>query len=801
MTTRWIKMLRDVSVARGRMGMVAAAMAVSICAVVTMLTTYTVLRREVPRSYIGSNPASAQLAMAGGVPDSLLTAVRRMPNVAAAELAGTVLARIDVGAGEWLPLLLFVRPDVAASRINTVLPESGAWPLGNGGVLIERSAMALTRSEVGRALTIDLPGVGRRSLLLAGTVHDPGVAPAWQEQVIYGYVSAATLTNLGRTTTLDVIALVVRDGATDAAAIERTVRVISAALASAGHPVLEARIPPPQRHPHQSQMNAVITMLLVFSLLVLVLGAVLTGAVISAWLAQQSRQIAIMKAIGAGTVQIAALYIGVVVMLGALATAVGLPLGLGAGRQFIALVAQLLNLRLVSVATPWWVATLALVLGIGAPVIAAALPIWLASRRSVRDTIDDNGARPRTSEANRLVRMIARWRIPDPAITLAIRNTFRRRGRLVLTASLLAGAGAMCIASLDLKAAWERNVADARRDRLFDLEVRLQRNAPTASVSAAVAAVRGITHVESWEAAHAARGSADGLEIEGTYPDGSHGGFTLRAAPPDTRLIAHQMAEGRWLQHGDMATAVINTMARRLSFRDLQMGDSVELLVNRKPITVRIVGVLAEPLTPATLLVTPAFFATVSEVPGTTNTLRLQLADTATESRVVREVGAALERAGSPVKVVITEARFAAAQGGHVYILVYALAFIAMVMAIVGLIGLTSSLGVSVLERTREFGVMRAIGCSTSMIVRTVVAEGIVIASVSVVIASILSRVISASVGRVLASISAQDLTLSLWPRGVALWVAGLLVGTVLVSCIPAVRAARLTVRNALSYV
>ena len=193
--------------------------------------------------------------------------------------------------------------------------------------------------------------------------------------------------------------------------------------------------------------------------------------------------------------------------------------------------------------------------------------------------------------------------------------------------------------------------------------------------------------------------------------------------------------------------------------------------------------------------------ALASETPDRTNTIRVQLSSGSDMTRATSDLTAALARIGVDVRSVQTEARIASAQGGHVYILVFALGFIALVMAIVGMIGLASSLGVSVFERTREFGVMRAVGCSTRMIVRTVVAEGVLIALVSILVAVAASRVLSLTVGSVLASISAQELTLTISPSGVAVWAAGLLVGTALVSSIPALRAARITVRDALSHV
>jgi putative ABC transport system permease protein len=659
--------------------------------------------------------------------------------------------------------------------------------------------MALTKAAIGTRIDLELPNGGRRTISIAGTVHDLGVAPAWQEQVVYGYVSAATLASLGEPVSLNNLKLLVSDPRATAESIETTARALTAWLNTRNVQVLAARIPPPRLHPHQTQMNAVITMLLAFSVLGLVLGAMLTATVINALLAEQVRQIAIMKAIGARSTQIATLYLSMVAGLGLFAVAAGLPVGVIAGRKLIAVVGVLLNLRIASLALPWWVYATAIVLGIATPLAATAWPIRRAAWRTVRAALDDHGATSAGGTAS--ARWLTRVRFKSPALTQAFRNVFRRRGRLVMTASLLAGAGALFIASLDLKAAWERNVNDAIRDRNFALEVRLRGGAPRDVVLRAVAATPGVARAESWSRAGASRAHADDLDVTGGYPDGGHGSFSLREAPPDTRAVAHRMTAGRWLVAGDTDAVVLNGMARSIAFADVQVGDTVTLRVDRRPVPLRVVGFVREPLTAGAAMVSPSTFAHATQRADSTNTVRVTLSPTVTERDGTRQIVDALERLGIAVGSVTTESRVVGAQGGHIYILVFALAVIALVMAVVALIGLASSLGVSVLERTREFGVMRAIGCKRSDIIVTVLAEGIVTALLSAVAAVAVSRVVSEIVGRVLASISNQELTLSLSPLSVALWVSGLVLGATLVSWYPARRAARLTVRDALAHI
>ncbi len=92
--------------------------------------------------------------------------------------------------------------------------------------------------------------------------------------------------------------------------------------------VHEVRVPPPAQHPHQTQMTSGLRMLLLFSLLAVVLGAVLIATTIWGLLAQQVRQIGIMKTIGASSTQIFSLYLILVSAIGMLALLIGFPLGI-----------------------------------------------------------------------------------------------------------------------------------------------------------------------------------------------------------------------------------------------------------------------------------------------------------------------------------------------------------------------------------------------------------------------------------------------------------------------------------------
>jgi putative ABC transport system permease protein len=311
---RWKKLLRDLQSARGRMAMMVIAIAVSIFSVGTFLSAYTIARREMSRNYLGTNPASAFIEL-DRVDDALVKAVSEREGISEAEATSWVGARAEISPNEWMPVLLFVVPDFEKSHVSTVAPDAGAYPPSEQTILVEREVLPMLDLNIGDAITIQTPNGTKQQIKISGTVHDPALAPAWQEQTVYGYITPATLATLGKGETLNILKVIVSDEPYNVTAIESTVSELAAWLKAQGYVVHEIRIPPPGRHPHQSQMTSVITLFLLFSFMALLLSAILSATMINGLLAQQIRQIGIMKAIGARTPQITSLYLVLIVLL------------------------------------------------------------------------------------------------------------------------------------------------------------------------------------------------------------------------------------------------------------------------------------------------------------------------------------------------------------------------------------------------------------------------------------------------------------------------------------------------------
>ena len=107
----------------------------------------------------------------------------------------------------------------------------------------------------------------------------------------------------------------------------------------------------------------------------------------------------------------------------------------------------------------------------------------------------------------------------------------------------------------------------------------------------------------------------------------------------------------------------------------------------------------------------------------------------------------------------------------------------------------------NVVERTREIGVMRAIGACSRTIVGMFVAEGVLIGGLSWLLAVPLSvpgaRLFSDLIGEV---VLAMPLDFVYSAGGMVLWLLIVVVLSALASLWPALRAAQLSIREALAY-
>ena len=126
--------------------------------------------------------------------------------------------------------------------------------------------------------------------------------------------------------------------------------------------------------------------------------------------------------------------------------------------------------------------------------------------------------------------------------------------------------------------------------------------------------------------------------------------------------------------------------------------------------------------------------------------------------------------------------------------IIYALLGLAVIIAVLGIV---NTLALSVIERTREIGLLRAVGLSRSQLRRMVRLESVIVAVLGAVLGVVMGIAFGVALQRAIADQGIDVLAVP-WGRLVAFVLVAALVG-VLAAVVPARRAARLDVLRAIS--
>lgn len=451
MTTLWRKAFRDFWRERARTVLVVLAIALGISAFAAVLASYAILTRELDSDYLATNPASAVIRV-DSVDDNLVKAILQNAEVSDAEPRRTIRGQIKSGSGQWRNLVLFVVHDYGDIRVSKLVPQRGAWPPSTGEILIERDAFQVARAKIGDAVTVKTANSVEQPLVVSGSVHDVGQAQARMENLVYGYVNLATLVQLGEGPNFDQLNILVARNRFDEAHIRRVVGDVEALIESSGHKVRRVDIPRPGKHPHSDLTGSFLLSMSSFGLFVLVLSGIIVINLLTAMMAAQVRQIGVMKAIGGTRRQIAGIYFGQALFIGIAAILISLPLGLAGSRVLCRYMAVFLNFDINSFSVPLWVFLLVALVGIAAPLIAAAYPVWRGTATPVRIALSSYGVGHASFGASRLDRALTKIGSWSSSVVFAIRNSFRRRARLVLTVVTLAAAGLFFLSALNIRA-------------------------------------------------------------------------------------------------------------------------------------------------------------------------------------------------------------------------------------------------------------------------------------------------------------------------------------------------------------
>jgi putative ABC transport system permease protein len=818
-TPRWKKVLRDLTSHPGRTVLVVLSIAVGIFAVAVVLGGRAVLIREFERSFTVSDPMNATLST-GPFDDHVLRSASAWPGVRAADgrQVATMRYRL-VPAGEAAALsdaqMQRLRTQRGGATGSTVdqrtidivgikdfthvgvdrfTPEPGApWPPKPGEILLERSAMQTGAFNVGDLLLVEKADGTRAVLRLVGFVHDINSVPAMFAGRATGFVGWDTLPQLGLPQSYNQLSITVKGrDLTRVTASRVAVSVRDDLLSAAGVRVFATNVPEPGSHFLGDIFKAVSVLLLALGVLSLGLSGFLVVNTISSLMAQQIRQVGIIKAVGGRLSQVVAMYLTLVAIYGVLAILVAIPLGMLAGRWFVDFAAGMLNFKILSYDVPVDVLAIEVATGVLVPVAAALVPVLSGTRIPVAQALRETGVDAKAFGTGLIDRALGLLRgLPRP-VALSLRNTFLRKGRLALTLTTLALASAVVMSVLSTRASMLNTVAEADQTWRYDVVAGFSQPVNADAVGRVIMKVPGVKTVDAVAVAYPSFTRLDGSENQRLVQFG---------IDPATTLLKPKLSQGRWFTPGAPGEIVLASDVIR-DEPQLHVGDAMDLKVLDHTQTYKIVGIVSGQLQGPIIYQDRVAMDKALSLGG--GVRRLQIATTAHDANSqaisLMRIENRLKESGYTVASSTTKSRVLDSVTSEFGVLVVFLALMAGLLAIVGVIGLTGTMSINVLESTREIGVMRATGAGHLDIYGIFITEGLVVGLLAWAIGLVVAIPMSSWLTGLIADAITTPLAATFSWQGVALWLATVIVVSVLASLLPARRASQVSVRDAIAY-
>ncbi len=790
---RWRKVLADLWENKSRTILVVLSIAIGVFAVGMIAGAYVIISTDLDLSYSMANPANIEITTRA-FDEDYINSIARLEGVADVEARRDVSVRVLKPSGEWDVLTLRVLPDFENTKIDVLLPLEGDQVPDKKEAIFEIKTLESLGVEVGDTLQIELADGSDLELRVAGSAMDRTLGYGAFMGRRNAYIQEESLDWLHEAVYYNKIYITAAENPDDRTHLKELVEDVESYLNRSNYEVYYVDLALTNEHPLSSIVEALVGILLILGVLVMFLSGSLITNTLSALMGQHLRQIGVMKLVGARRKQVISLYMLLILSFSLIALVLSIPAGSWAALATSRLAADLLNAELQDHSIIPVAIILQIVIAIAVPQLAGISPVLRGAGKTVQEAVSGSGQAQNTDKKGWIDRRLESIKGISRPMMVSLRNTFRQKGRLFLTLFNLMLGGAIFISVFNVQVSLNKKIEETTK--YFKADVNLSFKTPyrITTVESIVSRVPGVEHIEGWVST-----SGELLKADGTVEDN----ITIFGPPVGTNLIEPILLEGRWLEPGDEHALAVNEAIWSI-YPDLHAGDSLRLKINGRERDWEIVGILQ--YTGMDDLFAYANYPTLAREVNFTNeatTFRIVTTehDTVIQEAVSRRVDEVFRKRGFLVSKVEAGNTLNESIFSYINILIVFLLLLAILTALVGSIGLAGTLSMNVMERTREIGVMRAIGAYDKIVIRLVIIEGLVISMISFVLSVILSFPITSLLSNVVSmAIFNAPAQFAFTAQGFLIWLGLILVLSIVASIIPARSASRMTIREVLAY-
>jgi putative ABC transport system permease protein len=649
--------------------------------------------------------------------DAQLAALAALPNVEALEARSRVQTRVYVGERRAPAVLIGVR-DFGRQQVDVVRLHSGAVP-GPGEVLVDvqNENQGMFDGGIGDVARIVGPSGAEGRLPISGeaTNLDGGRLVA-DDDVVVLYATAETVARISGERGYGGLAFRLRD--TRPAAVTRTLGVVRSSLAGmpgfngfAGLPDVRA----PGDWPGREDADLFVDFFGVITLLALLSALVLISNTMTTLVSEQTCEIGIMRAVGARRRQVAGVYLRTALLLGAAGTLVGVALGVLLSNLLASFFGSAFFAVDVGFGVDPAVIVLAALIGLLGPALAALPAIRRGTRVDLREALESSGSAVGAQDAgDRLLRRVG---FLPRTMQIGLRGAGRRKRRTLATALVVALAVGNLLAVMGLAAAATETTRGAWAEHVE--EIRIWTGGGRPFDDAAGRAIRATPGV-----AQAQPALVNDVELAGEE--------AFVWGVPREPLMRLELRDGRWFsaaeeQARDRVAVIERNLAERTG---TTVGERVVLETAGGAAQFRIVGIADNQQEDGTVLFVPlTTLRTLLGEPTGVSTYWIKTASR--EHALVDRTFTLLEdrlnalgyQLGGEITYVEESNDVAANRTITTTIAVFGLLIVAISM-----VALANAITMSIVERTREIGVLRCIGARARDVRRIFATEGVVLA-------------------------------------------------------------------------
>lgn len=799
MRVLWFKIFRDLWGNRGRTLQVMLIIGIGAASIGMIMGTRTLVIEGMQDMWQGINPATITFFVAPMINDDDLAVLQRVDGVEQLEgfSSGLVEWRLSP-EDEWRQGTLNSRAEYAEQRLNKLELVENAWPQDEVMLVGQDATTFFSIPSDGK---IYIRANQREYVVqIGGMIYSMFVQPAYFGGTAQFYVTQEFYKKLLDESGYNQFYVSTDFPYEEAKATELADR-IQEKVESMGYGTYRFLLDP-NKHYFQDTLDGLFSLLGALGGLALVLGLLLVYNTINAYIVHQTDQIGIMKAIGARTRQVLGLYLTTILIFGMLSLIVALPIGIFGAWGITSWLIGSFGADVGDFDIDTGAVVVMVLITLLAPLLASLIPVISGARVTVREAISTYGL---SSKAGLIERMLSRAKRISRMLLLTISNTFRHKQRVLLLQVALVLSGLMFMSVVSMR----DSVVYTIRDVMFDIL--------NADITMAFDRFYRIEYLEQVTLAHP---RVQAVEMWGLFngtirPAGQDATeddeqLSLFGVPLPTDFYGYQLRQGRWLDPQDGFAIVLNQ--KQAEEIGVGVGDWITIKYGeRMERDWRVVGLVFDPiLTTIAMVPRDVLLRDINQVGRSpvvwvrTDTddpqVQIDIAKNLRDYYEDNHIAVSPQRGifgglGGDATIEVVNALV-----NQFNFLVVLLGIMAIVIGSVGSIALSGALSLSVMERRREIGVMRAIGASSWSITRLFVGEGLILGWLSWLIALPLS--IPAGMGMVAAIGTAFniDIIYNYTPTGAILWLVIITILSVIASWLPARGASRISVRESLAY-